>query len=203
MQNNDRPKFATLMKALGETYGNTAPSKERVELYFRVLSDLSIEQVEEGVIALLNTRTTTSTFPVPGEIRQSLSGGQSAALIALDKAERAVERYGSYRSVQFDDPVIHMVISAMGGWPKFCVPDPVQAWHWYQKEFCRMYEAFAKHGRECPEVLYGICARENTANAIAHDDSLCIIGDGAKSLAWQRQLKNDTTKMITMKGMEA
>src|SRR5574340_615173 len=83
VQDQDKAKFATLVKVLAETYSpNDKPSKERVEIYFRVLYDYSIEQVEQGIIKLLKMRKTTTTFPVPGEIIECMGEGQSAALLA-------------------------------------------------------------------------------------------------------------------------
>lgn len=196
MQQNDRPQFASLMKAVGETYGGSAPSKEKMELYFRVLSDLTIEQLTDAITALLNTRTTTTTFPVPGEIRNALSGGSTAALSALDKAETAAERFGAYRSVQFDDPIIHMVIESMGGWPKFCRPDDDQDWHWHQKEFTKLYETFSRMNRPCDNVLHGVHSIEN-AMQYNIPEKISYIGDEKKRLAWTA--KNLENKQIVDK----
>ena len=193
MTQNDRPQFASLMKALGETYGNTAPSKEKMELYFRVLSDLTIDQLTNAITALLNSRTTTTTFPVPGEIRAALSGGATAAMAALDKAESAAGTWGAYRSIQFDDPVIHMVIESMGGWPKFCRPDDEQDWHWHQKEFVKLYETFSKHARTCQNVLPGIHAITNTMK-FDHQERIAYVGDERKRLEWTA--KNSENKQI-------
>ena len=185
MTNNDRPAFAALMKAMGETFGNTAPSKEKVELFFQAMSDLSIEQLKTAVLSLINTRTITSTFPVPGEIRAALSGGDKAAMIALDKAEKAASHIGAYDSVVFDDPVIHMVIDSMGGWPKFCVPDDDQDWHWHQKEFKRLYDAFSKTPRQCPRVLAGRSGLVNGSNGREDGARVRMIGEGHAAPAWK------------------
>ncbi len=194
MQHQDRPRFANLMKAIGETFGNAAPSKEKMELYFKVLSDLSIEQVESAVYFILNTRTITSTFPVPGEIRAALSGGKSAAMIALDKAERAVERYGVYESVVFDDPVIHMVIAAMGGWKHFCCPSEYgdnQEWHWKQKQFIELYETFSKNPRaNCPMVLIGIGDTEYYRDGKTIQIQPNIVGNKDQAMLWQESMKS-------------
>ena len=184
MTQNDRPQFATLMKALGETYGGAAPSKEKIELYFRVLSDLTIEQLTDAITGLLNTRTTTTTFPVPGEIRNVLSGGKTAAIVALDKAEKAVEQFSAYTSVQFDDPVIHMAIESMGGWMQFCRPDDGQDWHWHQKEFLRLYEAFALRPRSCQNILPGMLAMDPHRQMMGLPERIGYIGDEQKRLAW-------------------
>lgn len=182
MQDNDRPKFASLMKVLGETFGNTAPSKEKMEIYFRALSDMPIEKIDEAVLNLVNTRTITSTFPVPAEIRNAVGARiDDLALLALDKAEGGVSRHGYCTSVVFDDPVIHMVIDSMGGWPKFCAPSAhgdEREWHWIQKDFVKLYQAFSRNPKaEFPKVLVGECTG---TCAIPQ-----IVGNVKLSLAWQ------------------
>lgn len=191
MQKCDFSRFATLMKAMNETYGNNLNpvSKEKAEVYFRVMEDMTIDQVEQAVYRLLRERKITSTFPVPGEIREYSSNGESAAIVALDKAEKAIERHGSYSSVTFDDPVIHMVIVSMGGWPRFCCPSVYgddQEWHWKQKEFVKLYEAFSKNPRaECPIVLFGILDTENSAaGRLEWISKPRIVGDVRLALEW-------------------
>lgn len=163
MEHNDRPRFATLMKAMGETFGNTIPSKEKVELYFRVLSDLPVETVETAVYNLIRDRKITSTFPVPGEIRDALPGtGESAAILALDKVERAAQRIGAYQSIIFDDPVIHATIDALGGWVHIASEIPEHEWTWFKKDFLKTYQAMAKNpGREAPKSLPGKFEMQN------------------------------------------
>jgi hypothetical protein len=197
MEHNDRPRFASLMKAHGETFGNTAPSKEKMEIYFRALSEFTIEQMDEAIIHIIKTRKITSTFPVPGEISEAIGGDVgSAAIIALDKAEKAAATHGSYKSVQFDDPVIHMVITAMGGWYKFCCPaaygDP-QDWHWKAKEFKSIYETFSRRQTaDCPTVLYGLSDTNNGASGAQGLGRLPVqIGDQKKIEQWTVEAKKN------------
>ncbi len=203
MQDKDKPRFATLMKVLAETYPNQPVSKERIEIYFRVLENFTIEQVESGSYQLLKTRKTTTTFPVPGEIIECISDGDSRALLALKKAEDAIERHGSYTSVIFDDPVIHMVIAAMGGWPRFCRPSAYgddQDWQWKQKEFIKLYETYAKNPRaDIPLQLSGICDTYNTANGFgAFLSKPAIVGDERKTIEWQEKHKQKQIEKRTL-----
>ena len=205
MNKTDFPRFSVLMKAMNETYGNNLNpvSKEKAEVYFRVMEDMSIEQVEQAVYRLIRDRKITSTFPVPGEIREFASEG-SAAILALDKLEKAIGKHGSYASVIFDDPVIHMVVVSMGGWPRVCCPSlygDEQEWVWKQKEFVKLYDAFSKnHRAECPPVLFGIADIENSASGrIEWMGKPRIVGNAQKALEWteaRKQLVQDGTKHI-------
>jgi hypothetical protein len=179
VRQNDFIAFAGEMAALAETFGNQAPSENKIEIYFRALSDLAIEQIREAVSNLLNRRTITSTFPVPAEIREAIGiRVEDAALIALDKLEKAIERYGLYRTVKFDDKIIHMVIRAMGGWVKVCRNDSEEGedWTWRRKEFLKLYQVFARNPRaEYPEMLVGLAGEED-----AGEPKVYLIGEEKK-----------------------
>jgi hypothetical protein len=55
--------------------------------------------------------------PKPADVLKMLGGGtQDQALVAWSKVDRAARSVGTYSSVVFDDPLIHRVISEMGGW---------------------------------------------------------------------------------------
>ena len=192
MTDNDRLRFASLMKALGETYENRPPSKEKIELYFRVLSDLTIEQVDGAIVRLLRERTITSTFPVPGEIRSFLPGvGEDAAILALDKVDKAAQKWGAYHTVCFDDPVIHATISALGGWIHVASAIPEDQWKWFAKDFIKTYKAFASNPRaEIPRVLVGIWEGQDCAINNKPMETI-YIGDKQKAIEWSEQVQEE------------
>lgn len=182
-----REKFRTEFAGLCEVF-DREPTKALAHAYYEALNDLTDDQLSEAVAFVLRTRKYTK-LPLPSDIREAITGDiQSAAIIALDKAEKAIERHSAYRSVQFDDPVIHMVISAMGGWYKFCCPAVYgddQDWHWKQKEFKSIYVAFSQRPiAECPVVLFGILDTENSARGIDITRAPEQIGDRKKIEQW-------------------
>ena len=168
---------------------DTAPDEQVIEVYYRALSDLSDEEFIRAIDRVVKIRVFPG-MPKPAEIRDAAGGGESEALLALDKAEKAVELHGMYKAVIFDDPVIHMVVSAMGGWTKFCRPDAFgeyQQPHWQRKEFVSLYETFSKNPRaECPKVLIG-----SGDTSYQRGDELVlvppvIVGDKVKALSWTK-----------------
>jgi len=96
----DRARFAAAIGVLAETT-RQAMSQLLVEAYFKALADLTIEQVEQGVMGVLRTHK-FATLPLPAEIRESAVGStdDAAALAwaALQKAFRDVGRYRSPRA---------------------------------------------------------------------------------------------------------
>lgn len=188
-----REKFKTEFAGLCEVFDREA-TKSLAHAYYESLKDLSDEQFSQAVAMVLKTRKYTK-LPLPSDIREGLTGDvHSAAIIALDKAEKAVENYSAYRSVQFDDPVIHMAIESMGGWIKFCRPEDDQDWHWHQKEFLRLYEAFAARPRSCQNILPGLFAMDPHRQMMGLPEPIGYIGDEQKRLAWTS--KNSETPQI-------
>ncbi|MFA5618361.1 MAG: hypothetical protein WDK95_16140 [Syntrophorhabdaceae bacterium] len=110
MKEKDLERFYAIMNALSEQYLGERISEARVELFFRVLEDLSVEQIDKGVAEMLRNRF-SQKFPLPAEVREyALGNRRDIALAAFLKTGRAVSKVGYVRNVIFDDPIIHQVI---------------------------------------------------------------------------------------------
>lgn len=191
----NRELFIKNMTGLCEIFEREA-TEALLDIYYSAMSELSDEQFKQGIASVVRGKK-FNKLPLPGDIVDACSGGQSVALLALNKAEHAIEKHGSYTSVVFDDPVIHMVVSAMGGWPKFCCPSAYgddQEWHWKQKEFIALYETFSKNPRaNCPLQLSGISDTQNAADGRFEKfiSRPVIIGDERKVIEWQANHKKE------------
>lgn len=185
----ENERFLFMMAGLAEAVGQEV-TPLRIKIYAKALEDLKIEEIEKAAWGLIQTRTFNS-FPKPAELREAVNGKpEDAALIALEKVERAVREVGGYTSVVFDDPVIHRVIGATAeaGWIGIC-DMPLEEWKWARKDFMKMYQAFAgRHEMQTPVKLYGRHDMHNTING--HIDSgkakeyVEYIGDKNKALEW-------------------
>jgi hypothetical protein len=151
----DKKKFADLMMALAEVFDNGRdPSAVKVEIYFKALENFGISDIDRAVSRMISTRVFAS-FPKPAEIIQEIDGSaEELALNAWSKVSYAIRHVGQYESVAFDDPVIHSVIEAMGGWHQMQEPN---AYHpvFSQKEFMNLYPIKAKLG-DHPEKCAGL-----------------------------------------------
>lgn len=132
---SDWNQFLTGMKVLCETF-QREPSELLVLAYWKALDHLSIEEFERAVIKAVGS---LRFFPKPVELRELVRGDAGAeAALAWDRVERAMSSFGTYRSVQFDDPAIHLAIESMGGWVSFGTREP-DGEDWHRKEFERLY----------------------------------------------------------------
>jgi len=150
----DFKDFALLTTALGENCGKE-PSKEKIELFFRYLSDFSIEQVKKAVDYILGNEE-YSVFPTIAKIRHAIEGTCSdRALIAWKQVVKAMEDIGVYESIKFSDTVIHSCIETMGGWQRLCATE-LDDLQWREKEFLQLYQALSRNRVKSLPYLPGL-----------------------------------------------
>lgn len=164
MTEKDLEAFGAIMRGLCEVYGREmTPFLSRA--YWETLRDLTIEEVEQAAIRYMRQPEKDCRFmPKPGDLRAMIDGtGNDTAAVAWSKVLRGMRDYGSYRSVAFDDPVIHRVIEDMGGWPAFG-RTPENEMPFFEARFCRQYTAHRRMGLssdDYPPYLSGITEMDN------------------------------------------
>ena len=154
MKDNDRQEFLKVLTILGEVY-NQETSKLKIKGYWEALKDLDIETISRNATKHLKSE---KFFPRPVELRLTASD-EDVALRAYNSLLIAIQRFGSYQSVQFEDKIIHSVVTLMGGWQKI---NEGEQNNWFQKEFVAFYKSM-QHKKEHPDYLRGIFEIENSA----------------------------------------
>jgi len=160
-----RKKFAELFSILCEAFDRKPLSDGLIEIYWKMLSPFSEEEVNQAINQAV---ITLKFFPKPAEILEILQGDkQDRAMIAWEKVFRALGRVGTYASVKFDDPVIHSTIELMGGWIELgkITTDEIK---WKQKEFEKIYLVMGRK-KEHPEHLAGITEMDNFRKGLIGD----------------------------------
>lgn len=184
MKEQDFQTFGRALQTLGAMYDKEL-SRPLIELYFSALADMSLEDVLRGI----KTLTGTAQFmPKPVEIRNAvIPDVKGQALLAFDRVIKAISEVGTYESVVFDDPAIHAVVEAMGGWTEFGqkqADDP-----WLRKEFERLYQVYAKADlRGVPRRLIGYLELGNGSRGYKTKPPV-LIGDATRIQKWQSQLE--------------
>lgn len=120
--------------------------------------------------------------PKPADlIRLLQGGGKDGAALAWAKVERAVRVVGTYRSVAFDDPIIHAVVSDLGGWV-FLGRQTEDEWPFLAKRFETLYQGYRLRGgvENYPAVLIGISEADNTHHGYKSEPPL-LLGEPAKA----------------------
>ena len=155
-----RKLLANYLTMCGELF-DKAITKTLIEIYWVSLESFNDSDVE---LAFKRLIATVKFFPKPAEIIEAISGPQnSVALSAWVAVSWAIEHVGGYNSIRFgQDPVIHSVIEAMGGWPDLCNISSKEM-VWKQREFERLYQMLSGHQQRAkhPEYLCGLVELEN------------------------------------------
>lgn len=121
MQLNDKQAFSEIIGGACEAIQQKPFTPIAMDIMFRALSDLTIEELMVGVSNYINNPPDFQTKLTVAAIRKSLSGDSDAvANVAWHKVTDAIGPAGAYDSVVFDDPRIHIVITQMGGWIELC-----------------------------------------------------------------------------------
>lgn len=162
MKNEDKRAFFDLMMAAGEVYGREV-TQPMAAIYFSALANVSIEQVQEAMMAHMQNPDSGQFFPKPADLIKQMTGTtkqQDAAIedraaIAWACIERDIRRIGSYGTLKLDDKQALATIKAMGGWQSICQTE-ISKMEWKRKEFIRMYETFERTPLEAlPSSLPG------------------------------------------------
>jgi hypothetical protein len=184
MRETDRKRFSAVLMVLPELYGKTL-SPMMLDLWWRALWDFDLAAIEQAF-----TRWVTSTdggkfAPYPADILLLLKGGNStdAAMQAWATFERAVRQVGPYRSVVFDDAVVHRVVHDMGGWIRFGASQEDE-WPFIGNEFRTRYIGYKRQGAlvaDYPRTLIGLAEAENGRHGRRNPEGPVLIGDPARA----------------------
>lgn len=150
MKNEDKRAFFDLMMAAGEVYGREV-TQPMAAIYLSALASVSIEQVQEAMMAHMQNPDSGQFFPKPADLIKQITGTtkqQDAAIedkaaIAWACIERDIRRIGSYGTLKLEDKQALATVKAMGGWQSICQTETSKM-EWKRKEFIRMYETFER-----------------------------------------------------------
>lgn len=188
MIQNDKLQFEEILTGLAEIF-DTELSDIKVDIYFEALKDMSLDDFRAAANTVART---CKFFPKPVEFReQVLIGLDVQASLAYEKVEKAFRKPGIYKTVVFDDPVIHAVIQNLGGdkgWIEYnnLLEKDVK---WWRKDFEKKYLQLAplvhQGSLDPPKELPGLYAFHDNATDEARLP--VIIGDRQKALEWTGQ----------------
>lgn len=177
MIDEDRVAFAALMSGVYGFYGKDA-SDFALDVWWQAMSPYDFGSVKDALNRHCVNPDSGQYLPKPADVVRMLAGStQDAALVAWSKVDRAVREVGTYRSVVFDDPVIHRVVTDMGGWVPLGTKKEDE-WPFVRNEFVNRYRGYRMRS-ETPEYLPMLIGISDAANSKAgfRCDAPMLIGD--------------------------
>lgn len=181
MQESDKREFASVLKATMDVY-NKDISTDVIKIWWMALNQYSIDQVKQGLSRYITSPDYGKYPPKPADVILLMTGtSQDAAFAAWSKVMDAVSRAGSYKSVCFDDPIIHLAIDDIGGWIGLGDSQEKDL-PFIQKRFEQSYRNYKTRG-DLPDhkrYLIGRCEATNNLQGYRSDPPL-LIGNKEKA----------------------
>lgn len=181
MQETDKKRFAELMGGLAQTFATELSSRD-LENYWQFLRTYLLSTVERAIVEYCISPEGHRFMPKPGEIVALLQGKKNEhALLAWIKVTRAMRQTGAYKTVVFDDAIIHAVIADLGGWVRLCHLSEREL-AFQQREFERLYACYVQQpARHYPRQLSGITDSVNMALGYSVQQPPVLLGDASRA----------------------
>lgn len=169
MNTADFEKFSKLLNYVHAMYQK--PLDQRlVEVWFNALSAYTFEDIEVAFNRHLLNPDSGRYAPLPADLVRVLDGGAGVqAAVAWSKVEQAIKRAGPWRTVIFDDPIIHRVLEDMGGWPKMNDHATMEDLKFAGIDFGKRYQGYLLKGgvaQDYPTKLLGYAESANAKDGL-------------------------------------
>lgn len=191
-----------MLGIVGAVYSfyNKEASPMVVDFWIDGLAEFDIESIKKAFSTHMKTPPQGRFIPKLADIVDILKGdSQDRSLIAWSKFDKALRTAGVYQSVIFDDALIHLVISDMGGWCSFETKTE-EDWPFIRNEFVNRYKAYSKM-TELPvhnQVMIGKTQMENEKNGYRFPEPICLGNPEKIALVYksgQAEKKNKTMSL--------
>lgn len=175
---------------------------EQLNVYKALLDDIPDDKFIQGIRTMLKERP-YANIPSPGDIRKYCLETREEDLdirvaAARNKIKKAMNSIGTYVTVAFDDPIIHLVIRDFGGWIKLGMTDMEEFENLLKWDLPKLYKAYAtRKNADIPLMLEGK----------ADDKTVKYIGNEEKAKRWilsyQQKVERLENKPENKNGIEA
>ena len=187
----------TIEAVLGKEF-----TDDQSRIYSMLLNDIPEENFINGINTMLRERV-YSNLPMPADIRKYCLETREEDLdirvaAARNKIKKAMNSIGTYVTVAFDDPIIHLVIRDFGGWIKLGMTDMEEFENLLKWDLPKLYKAYAtRKNADIPLMLEGK----------ADDKTVKYIGNEEKAKRWilsyQQKVERLENKPENKTGVEA
>lgn len=149
---------------------NHEVTKPLVRVWCRFLADLTGPQIKQGY-QRITKEYTYSKMPTPQQFREYATTVMplEGYIDLLDEAKDMwiklttyAARYGSYKSMHFQNTALAEWIRNYGGWPEFCQLNEDEE-TWVRKDFLVEYQNLRKRNKEYDPLVLGRTDRGNYA----------------------------------------
>lgn len=184
MRADDFERFHDGIVGVMSFYGKDV-STFALDIWWNALSSYDLTAIMAAFNRYVTNPDCGQFAPKPADIIRMLEGTtQDSAVMAWAKVQQAVGSVGAYQSLAFDDPIIHLAISDLGGWIEICRTLEAEL-PFLAKRFETSYRAYKRRGSDIPahpRYLVGISETTNNVGGFRSDPPR-LVGDPAKAQA--------------------
>lgn len=190
----DKAEFSAVLAGCFESIYEKPVTPAMLDAWFMALSPYPLDEIKAAIGRHVVNPDSGQFAPKPADIVRLIDGnGDGRALRAWAKVEKSIRTVGGYRSVVFDDELIHACIADMGGWISLCetTMDELQ---FRSAEFAKRYRAcLLSPPAQYPSRLSGRAEISNSAKGHPIENP-ALIGDTEKAM---RVMLSGTDKQKT------
>jgi len=188
MRSTDIGQFTSLLHGVMSLYGRDI-SEQQADLWFGALDQYDVAAVSQALNAWVRNPDEGKWPPKPADVIRMIEGSTGdRGLLAWSLVDRAVRSLGPYQTLVFEDPIIHQVISDMGGWIDLCGTATERDFEFKGKEFEKRYRAYASRGgvQDYPAKLPGLSEVDRGQKGLPAPDPK-LVGDPQRALTVLQQ----------------
>lgn len=198
MKPSDRTAFGQLLSGVYAFYGKEA-SDFALNVWWQAMSPFDFKAVADAMNRHCVNPDTGQFLPKPADVVKMLQGStQDSALVAWSKIDRAIRTVGTYRSVVFDDALIHRVLTEMGGWIDLGRKTEDE-WPFVRNEFVNRYRGYKMRSEvpDYPPHLIGMSEAQNSKAGFRIDPPL-LLGNPEMAATVARKGSDAQILQVTM-----
>lgn len=156
MTPHDRESFVNLITDVLAFYGKTV-SMFAIGVWWEACRGFELSAIERALSRHAMDPERGRFAPLPGDLVAKLQGTPTdRAAKAWAQVIASASSVGAYTDVVFDDPIIHVVIEDLGGWPAICRTE-TEKLSYTQHRFTEAYRGYVNRGDlgQYPRKLIG------------------------------------------------
>lgn len=185
----ERDVFGAMLETTFKVYGKPEPDVPLKRAYFEALLRYSLEEIRVGLSRHMTDPDQGQFLPKPADIIRNIDGNTATrAESAWTKVDAAIRRIGGDQTVCFDDPIIHAVVTDMGGWVLLTGVNN-EEYPFKHNEFVKRYRGYMNRGQvSAVRKLVGRIESHNDAKGFTnHIPKPVLVGNAARA---QQLLEN-------------
>lgn len=177
----DRPAFSGLLGGCMEAVYDRTVTPAMMDIWFSALAAYPMDEVRGAFTRHVTDPDRGQFAPKPADIIRAIDGGgDGRALAAWTQVDKAIRHVGGWRSVCFDDPLIHACVADMGGWLALC-GTATDELPFKQQEFAKRYRALMlAPPKSYPPHLIGRAEAGNSTTGHRVEPPL-LLGDAGRA----------------------